>query len=98
MSPLKKIRVIVSVVFFIALGIFFLGSSLIPSEAGNILTSFQLIPAISKSLTIAFWPSIIGAVLLIALTFVFGRVYCSFLCPLGTAQDIVYRISRRSSG
>lgn len=95
MSPLKKIRVIVSVVFFIALGIFFLGSSLIPSDAGNILTVFQLIPAISKSLTIAFWPSIIGAVLLIALTFVFGRVYCSFLCPLGTAQDIVHRISRR---
>ncbi len=95
MSPLKRIRIAVSLVFFIALVLFFMGSALIPAGAGNILTSFQFIPALSKSLTIAFWPSIIGTGVLIALTLFFGRVYCSFLCPLGAGQDIVYRISLR---
>lgn len=31
------------------------------------------------------------------LTFVFGRVYCSTVCPLGTMQDIISYIGRRTS-
>lgn len=44
-----------------------------------------------------FWPAVLSVnvailVLLIALTMIFGRVYCSFLCPLGIMQDGIYRI------
>lgn len=35
---------------------------------------------------------ILGVLLL--LTLLFGRVYCSFICPLGILQDIVFRIRR----
>ena len=36
----------------------------------------------------------IGVVLfLIVLTFLFGRIYCSVICPLGVFQDIVSWIS-----
>ncbi|MCQ2186165.1 MAG: 4Fe-4S binding protein, partial [Bacteroidales bacterium] len=42
-----------------------------------------------------FWPAVISLnagviVLLVSLTLIFGRVYCSFLCPLGITQDLIY--------
>lgn len=45
-----------------------------------------------------FFPAVIGgsvatAILIIVLTMVFGRVYCSVLCPWGLLQDGIYRIS-----
>lgn len=48
-----------------------------------------------------FWPAVLAAnvgvlVLLFTLTMLFGRVYCSFLCPLGILQDGIYAI--RTSG
>lgn len=44
-----------------------------------------------------FWPAamavnVASLMLILALTLVFGRVYCSFLCPLGITQDAIYRI------
>ncbi|MCQ2165976.1 MAG: 4Fe-4S binding protein [Bacteroidales bacterium] len=44
-----------------------------------------------------FYPAVIGgsiavAILIIVLTMVFGRVYCSVLCPWGLLQDGIYRI------
>jgi polyferredoxin len=34
-----------------------------------------------------------GAFLLLLLTFVFGRVYCSVICPLGILQDVFSRLT-----
>lgn len=44
-----------------------------------------------------FWPAALAVnvgslVLILVLTMIFGRVYCSMLCPLGILQDIIYRI------
>lgn len=44
-----------------------------------------------------FWPAVLSVnvgvlVLLIAATMLLGRAYCSFLCPLGIMQDIIYRL------
>lgn len=36
-----------------------------------------------------------GFVFIIAVTLIFGRVYCSFLCPLGTLQDMFIAFSRK---
>ncbi len=36
--------------------------------------------------------AILGLVLFIILTFVFGRIFCGYLCPIGTLQEIVYLI------
>ncbi len=45
-------------------------------------------------------PAIIGlhiviVVALLALTFLFGRLYCSVICPLGVSQDLIARVGRR---
>ena len=34
-----------------------------------------------------------GFIVVLVLTFIFGRVYCSSICPLGTLQDIISRIA-----
>jgi polyferredoxin len=36
-----------------------------------------------------------GLFIILLVTVLFGRVYCSTLCPLGTLQDIVIRIAKR---
>lgn len=36
-------------------------------------------------------------VLLILLTLVFGRIYCSIICPLGIMQDVIARIRRKKN-
>ncbi len=40
--------------------------------------------------------SAIGALLVwLVLTFIFGRIYCSTVCPIGTLNDIFIRVSRK---
>lgn len=95
MTKIKIFRVVFSLLFFISLGIYFLGFVFFPIDLGNALASAQLIPSISKAISVALVPFLLIAGGLIALTLVFGRVYCSFLCPLGTAQDALYHISRK---
>jgi len=46
---------------------------------------------------IQFWPAVLAlnfgvVAALIALTLVFGRIYCSVICPLGVMQDIISHI------
>lgn len=36
--------------------------------------------------------AILGLVLFIVLTFVFGRIFCGYLCPIGALQEIAYII------
>ncbi|MEZ5601746.1 MAG: 4Fe-4S binding protein [Candidatus Competibacteraceae bacterium] len=40
-------------------------------------------------------PGAAGFLAVLALTLLFGRVYCSTICPLGTLQDIVIRVADR---
>ena len=39
-----------------------------------------------------------GILLLVALTWIFGRIYCSVICPLGIFQDFLAWIGRKVSG
>jgi len=36
--------------------------------------------------------AILGLVLFIFLTFVFGRIFCGYLCPIGALQEVFYHI------
>lgn len=51
----------------------------------------QFVPACLGALSGKAWATAILAGLVI-LTLVFGRVYCSFLCPLGILQDLAIRL------
>jgi polyferredoxin len=63
-------------------------AGILPPEL-NILARLQLIPALmSRNIVI-----IIGLILCALL---FGRVYCSVICPLGIFQDAVIRCSKRA--
>lgn len=49
------------------------------------LASIQLVPAILAL-------HVVVVVVLLALTLVFGRIYCSIICPLGIMQDLMARL------
>lgn len=60
----------------------------------TLLGSLQVLPSLIRlfaGITIAS----LGLLFVLLLTVGFGRVYCSTICPLGTLQDIVIRLSGR---
>ncbi len=95
MAYLKKIRVVVSLFFFLMIGLFFIDFRHYFSESFiSGLLFFQFVPSVLlfiKTLGIA----AIGFILILVLTIFFGRVYCSSFCPLGTLQDFFSRFSNR---
>jgi ferredoxin len=88
---LKPIRVVVSLIFFAIIALLFLDiSNELPKELYEIALYLQMIPAFVKGGITGF-----AFFAVIMLTFSFGRVYCSSICPLGTYQDIVSRIGMK---
>lgn len=84
---LRKIRIGISVVLYALITFFFLDFAGILPDSFHRLAHIQFIPALlSMSFGILAF--------LIALTLLFGRVYCSSICPMGIFQDIVARISK----
>jgi polyferredoxin len=64
----------------------------ISPAVGNGLASVQLVPSLVALATGA--ALALGGVVILALTVLAGRVYCSALCPLGILQDALARIAR----
>lgn len=54
---------------------------------GQGLTYFQFIPSVLDFLQAPLHSWALGFLLVLLLTFIAGRVYCSFVCPLGFLQD-----------
>src|ERR1035437_10342695 len=95
LAHLRKIRIGVSLLFFILFTVIYLDlSGLSVQKLSNYVTYLQFIPSILKFLSIISI-SDTGFTIVIALTFLFGRVYCSSICPMGTLQDIISYISRK---
>lgn len=88
---LRKIRIFLATLFFTGITALFLDFTGVLHLWLGWMAKVQLIPAI-LSLNV-----VIIAILLL-LTFVFGRVYCSTICPLGIMQDIVSNLSGRRKG
>ncbi len=96
MHPLRLTRLVVSTLMALAVAAVFLDlGHVIPPSWTSVLTSLQLAPALLKTLT-AFGLATAGLVFLLALTLLFGRIYCSHLCPLGVLQDIVIWFRKRN--
>ncbi|MCF0159444.1 MAG: 4Fe-4S binding protein, partial [Bacteroidaceae bacterium] len=84
---LRKIRIALATVFFLCITLLFL----------DFTGTFQLY--FGWMAKVQFLPAVLGLnlvviVLLLALTLVFGRIYCSFVCPMGVFQDIAAWFSR----
>ena len=92
---LKNFRVAVAVFFFLAVSFIFLDfGNISPSGLHTFLVSTQLVPSLIRTL-ILFNSASIGLFFVLLLTFLFGRVYCSTICPLGILQDISIRVAQR---
>jgi len=91
---LKYARVALAVLFIVLISVSFLDfRDWMPTRMVNSTLYLQFIPSLLnffKVLSI----SVIGFAVVILLTALFGRVYCSAICPLGIFQDVVARISR----
>lgn len=79
---LKNIRIISAAIFFIGITMLFLDITGLSHLWLGWMAKIQFLPAI-----LAMNLGVVG--LLIILTLIFGRVYCSVICPLGVMQDII---------
>jgi len=88
-AHLKKIRVVVALVFFLSLVFIFLDfRKLLPEFFYDSITFLQFIPSFLKFITV-FSITYLGFIIILVLTVLFGRIYCSAICPLGILQDII---------
>ena len=88
---LRKIRIVVAALFFVLVTLLFLDFTGAVHTWFGWMAKIQLLPAV-LALNVAV---IVG---LAVLTLIFGRVYCSVICPLGVFQDIVSWFSGRRKG
>lgn len=87
---LRKIRIGISALFFVLITFFFLDFAEILPNSFHRLAHLQFVPAL---LALS-----VGILLfLIVLTLLFGRIYCSTICPMGILQDIIARLSKSTS-
>jgi len=92
---LKKIRVIISlVVFLFTIFIFIDFAHLFSSKVIHAILFLQFVPSLLDFVNVLTFAAT-GFIFISLITLLFGRVYCSFLCPLGVFQDIFIGISSR---
>ena len=85
---LRKIRITLAAVCFILITLLFLDFTGTLHAVVGWLAKIQFLPAV-----LALHVGIVAGVFL--LTLVFGRIYCSVICPLGVFQDIISGINGR---
>ena len=86
---LKRIRRVLAAIFFVLITLLFLDFS------GTLHVWFGWLAKVQL------WPAVLGlnfvvVALLLLLTLVFGRIYCSVVCPLGILQDLVSWVHGRA--
>ena len=85
---LRKIRTILATVFFVLITLLFLDFTGTLHHWLSWLAKIQFLPAVMAL-------NVVVVVVLIALTLIFGRIYCSIICPLGVFQDILARFGHK---
>lgn len=84
---LKKLRLLFAVVIGVMITFYFLDFTGLTIGWPN-LARIQFVPALLSG-------SIVVIIVLLLLTFLFGRIYCSVICPMGIFQDVVGWISKK---
>ncbi len=91
---LRYIRYIFAVFFFLLISALFLDfRGLVPADMHRAATWLQFGPSLVQFIHFAGLFSA-GFLFIAILTLLFGRVYCSAICPLGIFQDILIRIEK----
>ena len=85
---LRKVRITLATVMFIGITLLFLDFTGTLHHWLSWMPKIQFLPAL---LALNF--VVLAALLL--LTLIFGRIYCSVICPLGVMQDVMARLRRK---
>ena len=87
---LRKIRTILAAVMFILITLLFLDFTGTLHHWLSWLARIQFLPAVMAL-------NVVVVVVLLSLTIICGRIYCSIICPLGILQDILARLHRKKN-
>ena len=87
---LRKIRTILAAVVLVLITFLFLDFTGALHCWLGWLAKIQFLPAVMAL-------NVIVVVALVLLTLVFGRIYCSVICPLGIFQDVLARFHRKKN-
>ena len=85
---LKILRVTLAVLSFMAVLLLFVDFTGTAARLWPWMAKIQLVPALLSF-------NVAAIVLLLLVTLLFGRVYCSVICPLGITEDAVISLRRR---
>lgn len=83
---LKKIRTTLATVVFVLITLLFLDFTGTLHTYLGWMAKIQFLPAVLAL-------NVVVIVALIVLTLIFGRIYCSVICPLGIMQDVLARLN-----
>ena len=81
---LRKIRIALAALFFIGITLLFVG---IGHQWWGWMAKLQFLPS-------ALALNLVVVAIILLMCFLFGRVYCSVICPMGVFQDVVIRLRR----
>ena len=85
---LRKIRIVLAAVMLIGITWLFVDFTGTAHQWFSWMPKLQLLEAILAL-------NVVALVFLIAMTLVFGRIYCSIICPLGILQDIIGWVGKK---
>lgn len=88
---LRKIRICLAALCFVGITLLFVG---IGRDWWGWLPKLQFLPATMRVISGATLGNVAVLLGILLLTFLFGRIYCSVLCPLGVFQDLVLWVRR----
>lgn len=88
---MSRLRAWIGAIIFIALVLVFIDYTGTVARSAGWLAAWQLVPA-------ALALNVLVLAVLVAVTWIFGRVYCAVLCPLGVMQDGIWWIRRKCGG
>ena len=86
---LRKIRITLATVMFIGITLLFLDFTGTAHRWLGWMAKIQFLPAILAL-------NAVVVVALVVLTLIFGRIYCSVICPLGIFQDIIAWLGKKA--
>ena len=87
---LRKIRIVLAAVMFVGITLLFLDFTGTLHTWLGWMAKIQLLPAVMAL-------NVVVIVALAVLTLIFGRIYCSVICPLGILQDVLARLRRKKN-
>ena len=87
---LKRIRTALAVVMFICITWLFVDFTGTAHHWFSWMAKIQFLPAVLAI-------NVVVIIALVLLTIVFGRIYCSIICPLGIFQDVLARFNRKKN-